>query len=287
MIENLVGIKEIVEYNNTNGIRMYLNDEAEDYPTHWHSATELIIPIENSYTIEVNNKKHIVLPKELLIIPPGQLHALYAPQKGLRIIILFENSLLSSITDFSSLIYNLRPFVIVNKENYEDVYEDIYNIIYEAIDEYHANKTYRELLCFSLFMKIPVLIERSRSALLLQDTTSKISNNYECINNVCNYIDKNFTSDLTLNKLAKIAGYSTFHFSRLFKEYKNETVYNYITRRRVMYAEDLLMLPELNITQVASNSGFESISTFNRVFKNINKCTPTQFINMNTGYGKE
>lgn len=281
MIENLVGIKEIVEYNSTNGIRMYLNDECEDYPTHWHTATEIIIPIESSYVVEVDNTKHSVLPDEILIIPPGQLHSLYAPPKGLRIIMLFDNALLSNISNFNSLLYNLRPFIIINKENFTNIYDDIRKLIYEAIDEYYTNKDYREILCFSLFMKIPVLIDRNKTSILLENNSDKITNNYDCINSVCNYIDENFTSELTINKLAKIAGYSTFHFSRLFKEYKNQTVYSYIIHRRVMYAETLLMMPELNITQVATSCGFESISTFNRVFKNINKCTPTQFINFN------
>ncbi len=285
MIENLIGIKEIVDYNTTQGIRIYLNEEPENYPLHWHSATEIIIPIDSIYTIEVDDVKYIVNPKEILVIPSGQLHSLYAPPKGLRIIILFENSLLSNIQGINSVLYNLRPFVIINKKTFGESSDELISTIYEVIDEYFALKNFREVACLSLLMKFLVLLERNKTIYHLENSTVKKNNNYhECISRTCEYIDAHCTEALSLEELAQVAGYSPFHFSRIFKEYKNDTIYNYITRRRIMYAENLLMLPEMSITQVAINSGFESISTFNRVFKNIKKCTPTQFINMNKNY---
>ncbi len=282
MIENLQGIKEIVEYSNTEGIRIYLNDEYEDYPIHWHSATEIIIPINNEYTVEIEDNKKIINPNEILIIPPGQLHSLYAPKKGLRIILLFDSSLLLNIQDFNSLLFNLRPFVVINKETHGEIVNELLSIIYEVTDEYYAVKKYREIACYSLLMKFLVILQRNNTPKIKKEnTSSKKINYFECISRVCDYIDEHCTESLTLEHLSEIGGYSPYHFSRLFKEYKNDTVYNYITKRRIMYAEHLLMLPELNITQVAVNSGFDSISTFNRIFKNYKKCTPTQFIKMN------
>ncbi len=282
MIENLIGEKEIVDYNSTQGIRIHLNDIDEDYPLHWHSATEIIIPIDSPYTLAIDNEKYTINPKEILVIPPGQLHALYAPPKGLRIIILFESSLLSNIQGFNSILYNLRPFAIINEEIYGNATNELISTIYEVIDEYFAFKAFREVSCLSSLMKFLVLLERSNNKRILENSTVKKKNNYyQCISHVCEYIDQHCTEELTLEKLANIAGYSPFHFARLFKEYRNDTIFNYITKRRIMYAENLLMLPDITVTQVAINSGFESISTFNRVFKNINKCTPTQFINMN------
>ncbi len=287
MIKNLIGVKEIVDYNTTQGIRIYLNEEPENYPLHWHSATEIIIPIDSIYTIEVDDIKYIVNPKEILVIPSGQLHSLYAPPKGLRIIILFENSLLSNIQGINSMLYNLRPFVIINENTFGEASGELISTIYEVIDEYFALKNFREVACLSLLMNFLVLLERNKNFYHLENSRVKKKNNYhECISRTCEYIDSHCTEELTLEELAQVAGYSPFHFSRIFKEYKNDTIYNYITKRRIMYAENLLMLPEMTITQVAINSGFESISTFNRVFKNIKKCTPTQFINMNKKYSE-
>jgi AraC-like DNA-binding protein len=46
---------------------------------------------------------------------------------------------------------------------------------------------------------------------------------------------------------------------------------------RVKKAENLLLNPELPITQAALDAGFESIATFNRAFKKIHRCTPSEY----------
>lgn len=53
--------------------------------------------------------------------------------------------------------------------------------------------------------------------------------------------------------------------------------YSYLNQHRIMYAEKLLIDPNLSVTEVAMRSGFGSLSTFNRVFKAYKKCTPTQY----------
>ncbi len=52
MIHNLHGIRETVDYeNNSTFVLIYDNNEYEDYPYHWHTAAEIIMPIENWYEV--------------------------------------------------------------------------------------------------------------------------------------------------------------------------------------------------------------------------------------------
>ena len=94
---------------------------------------------------------------------------------------------------------------------------------------------------------------------------------------VLRYIDQNYMHDITLEDLASIAGYSPYHFSRLFKKYSNTTFVNFLNRRRVKAAEMMLLEGGYSITDVAMQSGFSSLTTFNRVFKMINGYTPTEY----------
>ena len=48
MIENLSGLHETVNYRQNTQMRLYNNDEAENYPPHWHTPFELIMPTRNS-----------------------------------------------------------------------------------------------------------------------------------------------------------------------------------------------------------------------------------------------
>ncbi|MBR6396098.1 MAG: helix-turn-helix transcriptional regulator, partial [Lachnospiraceae bacterium] len=102
--------------------------------------------------------------------------------------------------------------------------------------------------------------------------------------NVCNYINDHYAEDIDADTLASIAGFSRFHFSRLFKQYTGSTYYEYLTKKRIEMAERYLISPELSITEVAMRSGFNSLSTFNRVFKSALGCTPSEYKGLNRGF---
>ena len=84
-------------------------------------------------------------------------------------------------------------------------------------------------------------------------------------------------SIIELSKLADIAGYSKYHFSRIFKRYNEMSYIQYINKIRTNAAQTLLLDPNISITEVAMRSGFSSITSFNRAFKEVKHCTPTEF----------
>ena len=58
MIKILNGIHETVAYNSMNGLNLYHNREAEDYPIHWHTPLEIIMPVEGIYTVVIDDVPH-------------------------------------------------------------------------------------------------------------------------------------------------------------------------------------------------------------------------------------
>ena len=86
--------------------------------------------------------------------------------------------------------------------------------------------------------------------------------------------------ELPLEKLASIAGYSKYHFSRIFKEYNGVSYIQYINGKRIKAAERLMADSSYPITEVAMQCGFASLTTFNRAFKKAKGCTPTEFRKM-------
>ena len=96
-------------------------------------------------------------------------------------------------------------------------------------------------------------------------------------NMVMKYINQNYMFEIPLEKIADIAGYSKYHFSRIFKKYNNVSYIQYINGKRIKAAERLLIDPSLSVTEVAMRAGFASLTTFNRAFKKAKNCTPTEF----------
>lgn len=88
------------------------------------------------------------------------------------------------------------------------------------------------------------------------------------INLVMNYIRENLTEDLSVNALAQVACFSPFHFHRIFTMLVGETVNQCVNRLRMERAAALLRAsPQMSILQAALDCGFNSASTFSRMFK--------------------
>ena len=88
------------------------------------------------------------------------------------------------------------------------------------------------------------------------------------INAVIDHVRENLQDDLSLEALARVAGFSPFHFHRLFKSITEETINELVLRLRLERAAALLRsTPELSITDAAFACGFRSVSVFSRAFK--------------------
>ena len=85
---------------------------------------------------------------------------------------------------------------------------------------------------------------------------------------------------LALEDMAARSGYSKYHFARVFKEYSGMSFYEYYMRQRMVLCRQLLAEQDLTVTEVALRSGFGSIATFNRIFKQYEGITPTQYRQM-------
>ena len=92
------------------------------------------------------------------------------------------------------------------------------------------------------------------------------------------YIFKNFNKEINLDEAANIAHMNTSAFSRYFKRVNRKTFSRYVTEIRIGYACKLLMENKFNIAAVCYESGFKNISNFNRQFKIVMDCTPSEYL---------
>ncbi len=90
-------------------------------------------------------------------------------------------------------------------------------------------------------------------------------------------IEKNLYADLALAELAALCHMSLSTFKRKFKEVYGESPIKYITKLKIDKAQVLLKNKALRISDIAHDSGFESISAFNRAFKAHTQLSPSQY----------
>lgn len=200
-------------YKQSTSIKLYDNDEYEDYPAHWHTNPEIIMPTENIYTVECYNQVITLREGDIVLICPGCIHTLYAPEKGRRIIFQADINPLRFIKEIETLVTIISPLIVITPEDFPSIYDKVKSLLLEIKNEY-------------------------------------------------------------------LSGFSKFYFSRLFKQFTNVSFYKYVNQKRIEKAAEMLTEPNISITNVALSCGFESLSSFIRMFKIVKGCTPTEFRNM-------
>ena len=91
------------------------------------------------------------------------------------------------------------------------------------------------------------------------------------------YIHIHFRDKLSIEDCAAAAGLSSGYFSRFFKAKMKISFRLYVRKVRMAEGRRLLMETDLSVMEVSFRCGIEEIRTFNRQFKEIYRCTPTQF----------
>lgn len=97
------------------------------------------------------------------------------------------------------------------------------------------------------------------------------------MNRVHAYVMKNFREKITLDNVAAIANLSPTSFSRYFKIHANKTFSDFLTEIRIGYSCKLLVSQKMNISQVCYDSGFNTLSNFNRQFKAFTHYNPIEY----------
>jgi AraC-like DNA-binding protein len=91
------------------------------------------------------------------------------------------------------------------------------------------------------------------------------------------FIKQHQTEDLSLGQVAKAVNTSTFYFCKMFKKITGLNFTDYLSRIRIENAKNLLLNPNLRISEIAYEVGFQSLTHFNRMFKRIVGQSPTEF----------
>ncbi len=282
MIEILHGTHETVNFHQGSSFQLFDNTDNEEYPIHWHPELEIIMPLRNIYTAVIDEHVYELREGDILIIGSGVLHHLLK-QEGERIIFQPAFSLLHNIGELESVLSLIAPVILITPEKDPDIYTKIHDLILEMKEEYFVESPLTEAAIYYRLIEMFVLIGRKYNETLenFKGTGGQKKKEYaEKFMSVCSYINDHCIEDLSLEEVADLAGFSKYHFTRLFKNFTGMTFYKYLNQKRIAHAEKLLIDPEISITEVALHSGFNNLSTFIRMFKLVKGCTPTEFRSM-------
>jgi AraC-like DNA-binding protein/ligand-binding sensor protein len=91
------------------------------------------------------------------------------------------------------------------------------------------------------------------------------------------YMEQHHTEDLSLGQVAQAVHMSSFYFCKIFKKATGINFTDYLSRLRIEKAKNLLLNPNVRISEIAYEVGFQSLTHFNRVFKRVVGQSPTAY----------
>ena len=94
------------------------------------------------------------------------------------------------------------------------------------------------------------------------------------VKRVIDFIQAHLSQDLSLEALAQQAGFSSYHFARLFRQTMGESPHQFVLRQRVERAQHLLKATDVPLSHIALESGFANQSHLTRIFKRYLGLTP-------------
>lgn len=275
----LEGLHEKEIFTEQYPFRLIINNIEEfQYPLHWHNAVELVYNASGYCRIDISGTEYMLSDGDILLIPPGEIHEIRASSKdGERDIIQFD---ITSLDCFGG-INNIRPYmkntVKIGKADEPELQQSIVHCILDLVNEYKKKDYAYALSLNARVFDIIVLVSRHLAARLNVPGPGegiKIAG-LKQIDRAFEYIEKNYASEITLKDISNYVGFSEYYFSRLFKDVTGQNFLNYLNSYRARQAEKLLKHSDKPILEIALESGFNSLTTFNRTFRKIKGCSPT------------
>ena len=255
----------------------WINNDPAPTGRHWHPAVEVIMPIENGYSLLLSGETLELKEGDIVIIPPGTMHELADPRPGHRIIVLFDYSMMHQLFAITPTLFTTK--IIAKNEN-SALYQTLKSLLESMINVYADHTPLWDVAFSSLVLQFLFFLNKLNLNAAADNSQMEATTQTKyaaLFDHVFEYIDEHYTENLSLDDVADAVGYSKFHLSRIFKEYTNVSFTEYLTKRRIHSAVSLLTDHEMSITEAAMQSGFKSIATFNRAFKQEKECTPSEF----------
>ncbi len=190
--------------------------------------------------------------------------------------LLLENGSAANL-GLSRLFFSRREHSnLITRELAGETFDDIRDALYDCERQLSSGSFGAELLAEQSLFRALVLMMRSCDVLAETQVKGR-RESVAAIARALEYIDENYLTDIKLETLCGLTRMSRSSFERLFGQLAGVSVSDYIRRRRIDRAIELLETTDLTILSVALASGYHNTANFNKQFRHVTGRTPGAF----------
>lgn len=258
---------------------------------HWHKEIEILQILKGSYTIELNLENYHLNEGNLCIVNSGELHQMEGIEKNtVHDAVIFHPDILGCsygdeyqetfaaplLLQKTALPHIIDPSVPGYRELVQ-LCGEASRIIREGGEDWYFQA---KLRLMEMMWKI------SRNGLMLSQAEVQNAAEKERIDRykrVVSYIEQNYASQITLEKLAEVAQCNPQYLCHFFKGIAGVSPIQYLISYRVGQAEEMLRKTTKSVLEISFDCGFDNVSYFIRRFKKDTGKTPGIYRKTNAG----
>lgn len=232
------------------------------YVQHLHRHMELIHVLEGSIILKVNGRTEEIGEGGFAIVSSNQFHEYSTPDHSLVDVCIFSNDHVpffagemrgktpeGSVFECERAVRDFAESVLFVTDHIPELYQRK-AALYAILGEYRKQVAFRKV----------------------------DSDDEELLDRIVRYVEKKHTENISLKKMAQELGYEPHYISRYFHSCIPMNFSKYVNYYRMNTVNELLRHSRLSITEAALQSGFQSIRTFNRVYRELSGITPKEFL---------
>ncbi len=253
------------------------------YQAHWHSYGEIMLVGPGKTNVYmVNQRTYELAEGDFLLIWPMEMHAIIDADRKESLVIQFSNAFINSLFDLQRIMHFYRNLHVLCIHSHPQLVAKLRTVADRMKEVFLSGSADRELRCCMLLMEFMLTLDAAREEFLPEirrgDPFSCPDTVMRRMIMVTDYIKNNLTADdLSQGAMAEMAGISRDYFSRIFRSVTGTNYSKWLNMIRLEKATALLTDSELTLTEVAMRSGFQSISSFNRVFHEEKGMSPGEY----------
>ncbi len=236
---------------------------SRDFVPHTHHNIELVICTKGTFSLTCRDKIETLSPGDVMLAFPHDIHSYTKTGEGQAILIIANPSFLPRFMHFFENKLYENYVLLQDKE--------LIALSKMLLQEFNADASeeimvgYMYVILGKIFKTLPKSADRR-----ITDPST--------FSRIVEYLSENYTLPVSLQSLSRQFGIDPCHLSRSFTAKLSCSFLRYLHELRVECAKGFLKNhPEKSITDIAFESGFSDLRTFNRVFKQITGQTPREY----------
>lgn len=273
---------EYVTYSVNQYFQLFYSEKNHrTYPTHYHNAMEITMPLKKPYGCIWENGSFLAQPQELLFVGSGVLHSvgpLTGQEGGAHYTLLVDVDWLHQFDAFHLLLNQTTSAFVLRRDMTH--YADARLCFLEICRVYDTEDAYKDIVIASEFLKLITLIAREmeqarQKAEALTETKNKDFRQEILFSS--HYIRDHCAEDLTLETMGRMLGISKYYYHRKFKEICHMSFHEHLANCRMKLACQYLTSSDHSVEDIARLCGYQSVPSFIRMFKQSFNMTPGQY----------